>query len=98
MNTPLERACHALWSATLSLMVAYMQNPAPAHRLLLARRIAGNFRTLAQQDSYTQRNRDSFERLRRHWQGTAERLAGNRHPEGGRGLLDGLLRPGPQHL
>ena len=44
---PLERACVALWSATLSLMAAYMQQPAPAHRLLLARRIAANFDILA---------------------------------------------------
>ncbi|MCR6679031.1 hypothetical protein NVV43_26420, partial [Escherichia marmotae] len=42
----LADACRALWLATVSLMTAFMQTQAPAHRLLLARRIARNLDTL----------------------------------------------------
>lgn len=86
----LERACTALWSATLSLMSAYMHTPAPAHRLLLARRIAANFKTLAQQESFSQASRASFSRLQHRWQQTAKRLDPiAAEPE--RGLLERLL-------
>ena len=40
----LSRACSALWTATLSLMAAFMQTSAPAHRYLIARKIARNLR------------------------------------------------------
>lgn len=70
---PLERACAALWSATLSLLTAYLQQPAPAHRLLLARRIAANFGTLSQQQSFSPASRASFARLHERWTGTAHR-------------------------
>lgn len=91
--SPLECACTALWSATLSLMTAYMQTPAPAHRLLLARRIASNFQALALQEIFSASSRESFARLQQRWQATAVRLAQPSRPEGGRGLLGELLAP-----
>jgi hypothetical protein len=86
----LALASRALWLATLSLMTAYLQNTAPAHRLLLARRIARNLETLARQDCFATGCRARFERLARRWQGRAEQLA----PEGPaprRGPLAGLF-------
>jgi hypothetical protein len=86
----LALASRALWVATLSLMTAYMQNTAPAHRLLLARRIARNLDTLARQECFATGCRASFERLARRWQARADQLT----PEGAaprRGLLAGLL-------
>lgn len=71
----LSRACAALWLATLSLMTAFMQTHAPAHRLLLARRIAGNLGTLQGQECFSERSRASFARLRSRWSERAERLA-----------------------
>jgi hypothetical protein len=71
----LAQASRALWLATLSLMTAYMQNAAPAHRLLLARRIAANLQTLAGQDCFGSRCRGSFARLARRWQARADQLA-----------------------
>jgi hypothetical protein len=64
----LANACHALWLATLSLMTAYMQQPAPAHRLLLARRIARNLQTLSGQDCFGEACRERFGRLARRWE------------------------------
>jgi len=72
----LAQASRALWIATLSLMTAYMQNQAPAHRLLLARRVARNFETLARQECFAAACRGSFERLARRWQARARALAG----------------------
>lgn len=72
----LEEACQALWLATLSLMTAYLHNRAPAHRLLLARRIARNFATLADQPCYDATARARFLRLQARWDATARRLAG----------------------
>ncbi|GAB3770181.1 hypothetical protein GCM10028796_36610 [Ramlibacter monticola] len=74
----LAQASRALWVATLSLMAAYMQNPAPAHRLLLARRIARNFDTLGRQECFAPGCRATFARLARRWQARAEQLT----PEG----------------
>ncbi|MBI2771914.1 MAG: hypothetical protein HYX47_20005 [Burkholderiales bacterium] len=88
---PLSRACTALWLATLSLMTAYMSTPAPAHRLLLARRIAANFATLAGAESFSEKSRASFSRLALRWQATARALAPPVRPQGGRGLLVTLL-------
>jgi hypothetical protein len=76
----LAQANRALWVATLSLMTAYMQTPAPAHRYLLARRIARNFDTLSRQDCFDAGCRASFSRLARRWQLRAEQVA----PEGPR--------------
>ena len=98
MNLALERACTALWSATLALMTAYMQQPAPAHRLLLARRIAANFATLRTQDSFSADARASFAHLHRRWDGIAAELARPAPSQGGRGLLKHLQKVRPQHL
>jgi hypothetical protein len=87
----LAQASRALWAATLSLMAAYMHNPAPAHRLLLARRIARNFETLADQECFSASSRTSFGRLAGRWQARAEQLT----PEGAaprRGLLARLFQ------
>lgn len=83
----LAEASRALWVATLSLMTAFMQTPAPAHRYLLARRISRNFDTLSRQDCFDTGCRGSFERLSRRWQAQSERFA----PEGPRPAT-GLLR------
>lgn len=71
----LAEASRALWSATLSLMTAFMQNTAPAHRYLLARRISRNFDTLSRQDCFDTRCRASFARLTRRWHQHAEQCA-----------------------
>ena len=66
-DAALRQACASLWLATLSLMTAYMQNHAPAHRFLLARRIARNLDTLQDQDCFTAECRAGFARLARRW-------------------------------
>jgi hypothetical protein len=68
----LAQASRALWAATLGLMTAYMQNAAPAHRSLLARRIGRNFTTLSSQDCFDAGCRASFERLAARWRSLAE--------------------------
>jgi hypothetical protein len=86
----LAQASRALWIATLSLMTAYMQNTAPAHRLLLARRISRNFETLARQECFAPGCRASFAGLAHRWHARAEQLT----PEGAvarPGLLAGLF-------
>ena len=98
MNLSLERACMALWSATLSLMTAYMVQAAPAHRLLLARRIAANFGTLAQQDSFSCASRETFARLHCRWHGIAQGLAAPAPSQDGHGLLQHLLALRPPRL
>lgn len=70
----LATACGSLWLATLSLMTAFMHQPAPAHRLLLARRIARNFATLREQSCFDEDTRATFARLAQRWQLKAERL------------------------
>ena len=89
----LSRACGALWLATLSLMTAFMQTQAPAHRLLLARRIAGNLGTLQGQECFSERSRASFARLAGHWSDKAARLAAQqRRPQETLGIVAGSLR------
>lgn len=85
----LALASRALWAATLSLMTAFMQTPAPAHRYLLARRIARNFETLAGQDSFDRGSRASFDRLAHKWQAKSVEFAPDRvaAPTRVRGLL-----------
>jgi hypothetical protein len=83
----LAAANRALWLANLGLMTAFMQTPAPAHRYLLARRIARNFETLAQQDCFDSGCRASFGRLGRRWQARAEQFAPQPAP-----AATGLLR------
>ena len=71
----LARACGALWMATLSLMTAFMQNSAPAHRYLLARRIATNLATLREQECFDDATRASFDKLAARWLRKAELLS-----------------------
>jgi hypothetical protein len=83
----LSRACGALWMATLSLMTAFMQNPAPAHRYLIARKIARNLGTLREQDCFTRECRMIFFNLSQRWNAKADQLARQEdRPRGGIGL------------
>lgn len=92
-HVTLATAGTALWSATLSLMTAYLHATGPAHRLLLARRIAANFGTLTEQQVFSSTSRASFSRLHLHWQATATELARVSAPAApGGGLLAGLAR------
>ena len=88
----LAQACRALWLATLGLMASFMHTRAPAHRALLARRIARNLSTLADQpDCFDARTRDRFARLSQRWSGHAElAAAGEDTPSGGQRLLQSL--------
>lgn len=88
----LSQACQALWLATLSLMTAFMQNQAPAHRYLLARRIAANLHTLTGQDSFAVPTRERFERLARRWEGVAVQYHPERQARSSEGLLAALRR------
>lgn len=76
----LTEAVRALWTATLALMTAFMQVPAPAHRYLLAQRISRNLDTLAAQDCFEPGCRGRFERLARRWRGRALEFAPQRSP------------------
>jgi hypothetical protein len=76
----LNDASRALWLATLSLMTAFMQTQAPAHRYLMARRIARNFESLREQDCFSPDCRRRFARLGQRWHGTAERLRPGTEP------------------
>lgn len=88
----LSRACMALWMATLSLMTAFMHNPAPAHRLLIARRIAKNLGMLHEQDCFTTECRMIFSNLSQRWTARANQLAQqDDRPRGGIGLLQPAL-------
>ena len=84
----LQDASRALWLATLSLMTAFMQTQAPAHRLLMARRIARNFDTLRTQECFSADCRRRFARLGARWQRVADRLQGT--PPRWRVLLERL--------
>ncbi|HXE48986.1 MAG TPA: hypothetical protein VN663_11475 [Ramlibacter sp.] len=84
----LSRACTALWMATLALMTAFMQTGAPAHRYLIARKIAKNLGILREQDCFTAECRMIFSNLSRRWNAKADQLAQNEdRPRGGIGLL-----------
>lgn len=89
----LSQACASLWLATLSLMTAFMQQPAPAHRYLLARRITRNLATLrAQPECFSKATLATFERLEARWQQKAERLSPVREePAGMLGRLQRLF-------
>jgi hypothetical protein len=71
----LSRACAALWMATLSLMTAFMQTGAPAHRYLIARKIAKNLGVLQEQDCFTAECRMIFTNLSQRWTAKADQLA-----------------------
>jgi hypothetical protein len=62
-------------------MAAFMQTPAPAHRYLLARRIARNFDTLAGQDCFDPGCRASFSRLAQRWNGRSQQYAPQPAPQ-----------------
>ncbi len=87
----LSRACAALWMATLSLMTAFMQTGAPAHRYLIARKIARNLGTLREQDCFTAECRMIFSNLSQRWSAKADQLAPR--DERSRGGGTGLLQP-----
>jgi hypothetical protein len=85
----LSRACTALWMATLSLMTAFMQTAAPAHRYLIARKIAKNLCILREQDCFTAECRMIFSNLSQRWHAKADQLAHHEdRPRGGTGLLE----------
>jgi hypothetical protein len=71
----LAAANRALWTATLALMTAFMQSTAPAHRYLLARRIARNFETLSGQDCFDASCRATFGRLATRWEARPEQFS-----------------------
>jgi len=82
-SAALAQASTTLWLATLSLMTAYMKTRAPAHRYLLARRIARNFQTLGQQECFSGDCRRRFLKLGMRWEDTASELDPQpREPEG----------------
>lgn len=92
----LSRACTALWVATLSLMTAFMHNTAPAHRLLIARKIARNLATLQQEDRvFTAECRMIFANLAQRWSAKAEQLARGEQPGPRLGLLRRVLAKAP---
>lgn len=86
----LAQACNSLWLATLSLMTAYMHNAAPAHRYLLAKRIARNFSTLHEQECFGPGTRSRFARLAQKWERTAQTLSP--HTEQPTGVFTRLQR------
>ena len=71
----LAAANRALWAATVALMTAFMQTAAPAHRYLLARRIARNFETLSGQECFDPGCRATFARLAGRWQQRSDQFA-----------------------
>ena len=85
----LQRACTALWVATLSLMTAFMHNNAPAHRYLIARKIAKNLAMLHREEQvFSAECRMIFDNLARRWTANAEQLAHQEdQPRGGSALL-----------
>jgi hypothetical protein len=88
----LTRACNALWVATLSLMTAFMQTAAPAHRYLIARKIARNLAMLREQEAcFTVECRMIFSNLSQRWSVKADQLAGEDRPRGGVGMLQPAL-------
>lgn len=88
----LTHACTALWVATLSLMTAFMQTTAPAHRYLIARKIARNLATLREEEAvFSAECRMIFNNLSQRWSANADRLAPRERPRGGMGLLQAAL-------
>lgn len=85
----LSQACSALWVATLALMTAFMQTTAPAHRYLIARKIAKNLAMLRGEEAvFSAECRMIFSNLAQRWTAKAEQLApGQDQARGGMGLL-----------
>ena len=89
----LSRACTALWVATLSLMAAFMQTSAPAHRYLIARKIARNLATLHEEECFTEDCRARFAKLSQRWTEKADQLGRQEdQPRGGIGFLQPLWK------
>ena len=89
----LSRACSALWVATLSLMAAFMQTSAPAHRYLIARKIARNLETLREQECFAPACRVTFAKLSQRWTAKADQLARQEdQPRGGIGFLQPIWK------
>jgi len=88
----LSRACTALWVATLSLMTAFMQTSAPAHRYLIARKIAKNLAMLQDEERvFTTECRMIFANLAQRWSAKADQLAPTERSAGGTGLMEHAL-------
>ncbi|HEY0883721.1 MAG TPA: hypothetical protein VGE20_00475 [Ramlibacter sp.] len=89
----LAQACSALWVATLSLMTAFMQNAAPAHRYLIARKIAKNLAMLREEEAvFSPECRMIFNNLAQRWSAKADQLASAQdRPRDGTGLLHAAL-------
>lgn len=88
----LTQACTALWVATLSLMTAFMQTTAPAHRYLIARKIARNLASLREEEAvFSAECRMIFNNLSHRWSAKADQLAPQDRPRGGMGLLQAAL-------
>lgn len=87
----LQSACTGLWVATLSLMTAFMHNQAPAHRCLIARKIAKNLAMLHREEQvFTVECRMIFSNLAQRWTVNADQLVANHDKaSGGIGLLQG---------
>ncbi|MEY4654181.1 MAG: hypothetical protein RI884_2762 [Pseudomonadota bacterium] len=67
-QSDLQQACRALWRSTLALMNTYLQTRGPAQRVMLARRIARNVRTLQRESArFAPASREAFVRLARRW-------------------------------
>lgn len=72
IDHPMSAACRALWQATLFLMADYRNQPGPALRVMLARRIARNVATLARQSPcFAPGSRQVFAQLAQRWAGLA---------------------------
>lgn len=89
----LTQACSALWVATLALMTAFMQTAAPAHRYLIARKIAKNLDMLHEEEAvFSTECRMIFGNLAQRWSAKADQLApGQERPRDGMGLLQAAL-------
>lgn len=89
----LTQACNALWVATLSLMTAFMQTGAPAHRYLIARKIGKNLAMLREEEAvFSAECRMIFDNLAQRWMAKADQLAPEQQrPRDGTGLLQAAL-------
>lgn len=89
----LTEACSALWVATLALMTAFMQTAAPAHRYLIARKIAKNLAMLREEEAvFSAECRMIFGNLAQRWSAKADQLApGQDRPRDRMGLLQAAI-------
>ena len=66
-------------------------NSAPAHRYLIARKIARNLETLREQDCFTADCRTTFSNLSQRWTAKADQMA--QQEDKPRGGMGGFLQP-----